>query len=202
MEDLWEYTDGLFQSKQPVFVASMGGKYDVWYDAGGHQFPTAKQLVAWDEFCSLQPYDLTKQFIIALNNFSDKMSSLPKEETPKLGPCYHPQTMKKATNETATFLQGVNQSLGEISSSVFMCDSLVIPSQEYAPCRFILMNFEIKRGKVIGQSYGYEMEALFCDGQLLLVGENSGLWTRLEWGNEFNISDFDYKNAASPFWRK
>lgn len=26
LENLWEYTDGLFQSKEPVFVASMGGK--------------------------------------------------------------------------------------------------------------------------------------------------------------------------------
>lgn len=201
MENLWEYADGLFQSKEPVFVASVDGKYDVWYDVGGYQSPTAKQIAAWEEFCSLQPYDLVKQFITALNTFAHKMSSLLIEETPKLGPRYCPQTMKKAANETAAFLHGANQSLGEVSSSVFICDSLVIPSQEYAPCRFILMNFEVKRGNVLGQSYGYEMEALFCDGQLLLIGENSGLWTRLEWENEFNKSDFDKRAACSPFWR-
>lgn len=201
MESLWEYADGLFQSKKPVVVASVSGKYDVWYDVSGYQSPTAKQLAAWKEFCSLQPKDLTKQFITAFYAYADKMNTLPKEETPKLGPCYSPQTMKKAADETAVFLQGTTQSLEEISNPIFICDSLVIPSQEYAPCRFIMMNFEVKRGKVLGRSHGYEMEALFCDGQLLLIGENSGLWTRLEWENEFNIPDFDKKNASLPYWR-
>lgn len=201
MEKLWEYKDGIFQSKEPVLVASMGGKYDIWYDVSDYQVPTAKQIVALEEFCSIKPCNLAKQFIKALNTFADKMSSLPKEEIPGFGPSYCPQTMEKAANETAAFLRSANKSLGEISDSVFMCDSLVIPLQEYAPCRFILMNFEVKRGKVLGQSYGYEMEALFCDGQLLLVGENSGLWTRLEWENEFNIADFNIKNACPVYWR-
>lgn len=201
MENVWEYADGLFQSKDPIFVAPIGGKYDVWYDVGGVQAPTAKQIAAWEEFCGLRPDAVKKQFIIALNTFADKMSSLPKEERAKLGPCYSPQTMKKVANETAEFLHGANRSLGEMSYSVFSCNSLVIPSQEDAPCRFVLINFEVKSGEIPGQSYGYEMEALFCDGQLLLIGENSGIWTRLEWENEFNISDFDPKNACLPYWR-
>lgn len=34
--------------------------------------------------------------------------------------------------------------------------------------------------------YQFEMEGLFCNGQLLFVQENSGLWSRLEWEEEFN----------------
>lgn len=201
MENLWEYADGLFQSKEPVLVPSVGGKYDVWYDVSGKKAPTSKQIAAWGEFCGLRADAFKQQFILALNTFADQMSLLCKEEMPKLGPSYSPQIMRDAAHETAAFLHCTNQPLGEISSSVFIFNSLVIPSQEDAPCHFVLMNFEVKSGKVPGQTYGCEMEALFCDGQLLLIGENSGLWTRLEWKNEFNRADFDKKKACSPFWR-
>lgn len=146
MKNLWEYTDGLFQSKEPIFVACVGGQYDVWYDVND-QAPSAKQIAAWEQFCSLEPCNLRKQFIQALDCFADKMNALPKGEIPKFGPSYYPIAMKKIANETAIFLCGTNQLLGEINHSVFMCDSLVIPLQEQAPCHFILMNFEVKIGR-------------------------------------------------------
>ena len=56
------------------------------------------------------------------------------------------------------------------------------------------MNFEIGRRP-------YEMEAVFCNERMLMVGENSGIWNRLEWTNEFNIPMFNIGTALHPYWR-
>ena len=41
----------------------------------------------------------------------------------------------------------------------------------------------------------------FCNEKILMVGENSGVWTRLEWINEFNIPKFNIETALHPYWR-
>ncbi len=74
------------------------------------------------------------------------------------------------------------------------CSSVVVPLQDKAPVRFIVMNFEIGHRS-------YEMEAVFCNEKMLMVGENSGVWTRLEWINEFNIPKFNIETALHPYWR-
>ena len=56
------------------------------------------------------------------------------------------------------------------------------------------MNFEIGHRP-------YEMEAVFCNEKMLMAGENSGVWTRLEWINEFNIPKFNIETALHPYWR-
>lgn len=117
MDGKWKYDYKFYQfeSVEPIFVASMQGNYDVWFDIM-NQYPSAKQIAAWNEFCNLSHY----------------------------------------------------------------------PLQEKTQSHFVLMNFELGSGKIPNQSYGFEMEGLFCNGQLLFVQENSGLWIRLEWEEEFN----------------
>lgn len=73
-----------------------------------------------------------------------------------------------------------------MAKSTLKCSSVVVPLQDKAPVRFIVMNFKIGHRP-------YEMEAVFCNEKMLMVGENSGVWTRLEWINEFNIPKFNMK---------
>ena len=84
--------------------------------------------------------------------------------------------------------------LGKMAKSTLKCNSVVVPLQDKAPVRFIVMNFEIGRRP-------YEMEAVFCNEKMLMVGENSGIWTRLEWINEFNVPMFNIGTALHPYWR-
>ena len=86
------------------------------------------------------------------------------------------------------------KTLGKVAKSTLKCNSVVVPLQDKAPVRFIVMNFEIGRRP-------YEMEAVFCNERMLMVGENSGIWTRLEWINEFNVPMFNIGTALHPYWR-
>ena len=81
-----------------------------------------------------------------------------------------------------------------MAKSTLKCNSVVVPLQDKAPVRFIVMNFEIGRRP-------YEMEAVFCNERMFMVGENSGIWTRLEWINEFNVPMFNIGTALHPYWR-
>lgn len=201
MDDKWEYDDnfGLFQSIEPIFVVSMQGRYDIWYDVT-EQHPSTKQIAAWNEFYNLSPGELRKQFIAGFANFDKKISALSKNSELTCSSFYNPKIIKKAVQKTIFALQKSDLPLGNMDSSVFRCDSLVIPLQEKCQCHFVLMNFELGVG-LPDKPDGFEMEGLFCNRKLLLTQENTGLWTRLEWEEKFNTSLFEPATVHYTYWK-
>lgn len=200
----WRYEDGLFQSTKPIDVASLDGSFELWFDID-ERFsnlpqPSSKQWTAWNEFCSLEPDVIRQSFVTGLSDLAQRMDRLPDNAKPGFGPTIDPKVMAKEAREAASALKDSDKPMGKQPDLVFKCDSLVIPLQDNAPVNFVVINFQIGIGKCPDRSYGHELEALFCNGCLLFIGENSGLWTRTDWIDDFNRSDFDPDTAVHPYW--
>lgn len=201
MVGIWKYEADfyLYSSVEPVFIGSIQGQCSALFDVT-EQRPSKKQIAAWNEFCNLSPHDLREQFILGFINYGKRLDRLLKDPNLEFSSSYNPKLIKKLVRKTILTLLKSQLPLGKNESSAFHCDSLIIPRQEESKCHFVLVNFFLRRGKVPRQPYAYEMEALFCDGKLLFMGENSGLWTRLEWENEFNTSLFEPTVSHPPYW--
>lgn len=157
-------------------------------------FPTDKQLTAWTEFCNVNPMDMKEIIMNGLIKLADKMDALPNDVELEYGPIYKPIVISRNVKRSVEVIKHSERPLGKMAKSTLKCSSVVVPLQDKAPVRFIVMNFEIGHRP-------YEMEAVFCNEKMLMVGENSGVWTRLEWINEFNIPKFNIETALHPYWR-
>lgn len=204
MNNSWVYEDGLYQSIEPIPVFSLGGSFDVWFDVEerliDQQSPSSKQQATWDEFCNISTEVMRQQFIKGLADLAQRMDELPDTAKPQFGPAIYPKVMAKEIREALSIFNKTSDPIGKQPDSALICDSIVIPMQDNAPVGFVVVNFQIGFGKRADKSYGYELEALFCNGDLLFVGESSGLWTRIDWEHRFNISDFDPNTAVHTYW--
>ena len=160
----------------------------------GESFPTDKQFAAWMGFCNINPNEMKEMMIDGLTKLVDKMDVLPDDVEPEFGPIYRPMAISRNAKRSIEAVRHSRKTLGKVAKSTLKCNSVVVPLQDKAPVRFIVMNFEIGRRP-------YEMEAVFCNERMLMVGENSGIWTRLEWINEFNVPMFNIGTALHPYWR-
>lgn len=199
---VWKYEDGLFQTIEPIFVATMDGYFDVWFDVEGQLLnqPSPKQWAAWDEFNNIKPEVMRQEFITGLSDLAQRMNNFPVDAKSGFGPTIYPKVIAKEAREVSCIRKDTNKTLGKQPNIVFKCDSIVVPLQDKSPACFVEINFQIGVGKRPNKSYGYELEALFCDGHLLFIGENSELWTRTDWIHEFNVPDFDSNTAMHPYW--
>ena len=192
---LWQIDDwGLYTAKSPIYINSLGSDFNVWFDVDGESFPTDKQLVAWAGFCNINSNEIKEMMIDGLTKLVDKMDVLPNDVEPEFGPIYRPMAISRNAKRSIEAVRHSRKTLGKVAKSTLKCNSVVVPLQDKAPVRFIVMNFEIGRRP-------YEMEAVFCNERMLMVGENSGIWTRLEWINEFNVPMFNIGTALHPYWR-
>lgn len=192
---LWQIDDwGLYTAKSPIYINSLGSDFNVWFDVDGESFPTDKQLVAWAGFCNINSNEIKEMMIDGLTKLVDKMDVLPNDVEPEFGPIYRPMAISRKAKRSIEAVRHSRKTLGKVAKSTLKCNSVVVPLQDKAPVRFIVMNFEIGRRP-------YEMEAVFCNERMLMVGENSGIWTRLEWINEFNVPMFNIGTALHPYWR-
>lgn len=192
---LWQIDDwGLYTAKSPIYINSLGSDFNVWFDVDGESFPTDKQLVAWAGFCNINSNEIKEMMIDGLTKLVDKMDVLPNDVEPEFGPIYRPMAISRNAKRSIEAVRHSRKTLGKVAKSTLKCNSVVVPLQDKAPVRFIVMNFEIGRRP-------YEMEAVFCNEKMLMVGENSGIWTRLEWINEFNVPMFNIGTALHPYWR-
>jgi len=192
---LWSINDmGLYATQHPIYINSLDGNFDAWFDTDGESFPTNKQLIAWAGFGNINSNEMKEMMIDGLAKLADKMDVLPDDAEPEFGPIYKPMVISKNAKRTIEAIRHSRKSLGKMAKSTLKCNSVVVPLQDKAPVRFIVMNFEIGRRP-------YEMEAVFCNEKMLMVGENSGIWTRLEWIYEFNIPEFNIETALHPYWQ-
>ena len=192
---LWRVDDlGLYAAKSPIHINSLGGNFDAWFDMDGESFLTDKQLTAWTEFCNINPMDMKEMIMNGLIKLADKMDALPNDVELEYGPIYKPIVISRNVKRSVDVIKHSERPLGKMAKCTLKCSSVVVPLQDKAPVRFIVMNFEIGHRP-------YEMEAVFCNEKMLMVGENSGVWTRLEWINEFNIPKFNIETALHPYWR-
>lgn len=192
---LWQIDDwGLYTAKSPIYINSLGSDFNVWFDVDGESFPTDKQLVAWAGFCNINSNEIKEMMIDGLTKLVDKMDVLPNDVEPEFGPIYRLWRFREMPKRSIEAVRHSRKTLGKVAKSTLKCNSVVVPLQDKAPVRFIVMNFEIGRRP-------YEMEAVFCNEKMLMVGENSGIWTRLEWINEFNVPMFNIGTALHPYWR-
>lgn len=185
---------GLYETKYPINIDSLGGNFAAWFDAEGEKFLTEKQLTAWGYFCKISPTNIKKMIIEGLAKLSKQMDLLPTEVKLKHGAIYSPKVVSRNAKKVIETMSKNNKPIDRQSKSVFLCNSIVIPKQDKTSARFIVMNFQIGRRP-------YELEAVFCNEEILIVGENSGLWTRLDWNYEFNVPDFNAKTALHPYWQ-
>ena len=137
---------------------------------------------------------MKEMMIDGLTKLANKMDVLPNDVEPEFGPIYRPMATSRNAKRSIEAVRHSRKTLGKVAKSTLKCNSVVVPLQDKAPVRFIVMNFEIGRRP-------YEMEAVFCNERMLMVGENSGIWTRLEWINEFNVPMFNIGTALHPYWR-
>lgn len=192
---LWQIDDwGLYTTKSPIHINSLGSCFNAWFDVDSENCPTDKQLAAWTKFCNINPNEMKEMMIDGLTKLVDKMDVLPNDAAPELSPIYRPMVILRNAKRSIEAVRHSRKTLGKMAKSTFKCSSVVVPLQDKAPVRFIVMNFDIGRRP-------YEMEAVFCNERMLMVGENSGVWTRLEWINEFNIPTFNIETALHPYWR-
>lgn len=192
---LWRIDDwGLYATQRSVYINSLGGDFAAWFDVDGESFPTDKQLAAWTGFCNINPNEMKEMMIDGLTKLVDKMDTLPNDAEPEFGPIFKPMVISRNTKQSIEAIRHSKKTLGKMAKSTLKCSSVVVPLQDKAPVKFIVMNFEIGRCP-------YEMEAVFCNEKMLMVGENSGVWTRLEWVNEYNIPKFHVETALHPYWR-
>lgn len=184
------YADGLYQPVKPIAIPSLGGRCAMWFDVEEQSRPyfSPKQLSAWNEFCHIDAQKMRQWFAIGLCNMAHQIATSPKNDGM---PSQNSDDMAADLQETAAYLEKKHTPLAAQSPLIFACDSLVVPVQDRTAVRFVVVNFQIAVGKNQLRPYGYELEALFCDGRLLFIAENSGLWTRLEWNDCFNVPDFD-----------
>ncbi|GAA6256438.1 hypothetical protein F070042J6_22900 [Bacteroides sp. f07] len=186
---------GLYETEHSININSLDGDFVAWFDVGDENSPTEKQLAAWEEFCKINPMNIKEMIIEGLVKLSRQMNLLPADINPQYGPGYNPKVVSRNAKKAIEAMSKNNKSIGKQAKSVFQCNSIVIPKQEKSPVRFIVMNFEIGRRP-------YEMEAVFCNERMLMVGENSGIWTRLDWIYEFNIPNFKAETALHPYWQQ
>lgn len=192
---LWRIDDwGLYATKSPIYINSLGSNLNAWFDVDGESFPTDKQLAAWMGFCNINPNEMKEMMIDGLTKLADKMDVLPNDIEPEFGPIFRPKVISRNAKRSIETIRLSKKTLGKMAKYTLKCSSVAVPLQDKAPVRFIVMNFEIGRRP-------YEMEAVFCNERMLMVGENSGVWTRLEWINEFNIPMFNIETALHPYWR-
>lgn len=182
-----------YETEKPINIDSLGGDFDAWFDVGDKLFPTDKQISAWMEFCRITQTSMKSMLIERLTKLSEQMELLPARAKPEFGPIIRPTVVARNARKTIDALSKSRKPIGKQSKSIFLCNSIVIPLQDKAPVRFVVMNFQIGRGR-------YEFETLFCNGKMLMVGENSGLWTRLDWNDEFNVPNFKAETALHPYW--
>lgn len=155
--------------------------------------PTNSLLHGWG-FCNINPNEMKEMMIDGLTKLANKMDVLPNDVEPEFGPIFRPMVISRNAKRSIEAVRHSRKTLGKVAKSTLKCSSVVVPLQDKAPVRFIVMNFQIGRRP-------YEMEAVFCNERMLMVGENSGIWTRLEWINEFNIPMFNIGTALHPYWR-
>lgn len=192
---LWRIDDwGLYATKSPICINSLGCDLNAWFDVDGESFPTDKQLAAWMGFCNINPNEMKEMMIDGLTKLANEMDVLPNDVEPEFGPIFRPMVISRNAKRSIEAVRHSRKTLGKVAKSTLKCSSVVVPLQDKAPVRFIVMNFQIGRRP-------YEMEAVFCNERMLMVGENSGIWTRLEWINEFNIPMFNIGTALHPYWR-
>lgn len=192
---LWSIDDmGLYSAQCPIYINSLDSDFNAWFDVDGESFPTDKQLAAWTGFCNINPNEMKEMMIDGLAKLADNMDVLPIDAEPEFGPIYKPMVISKNAKRSIEAIRHNRKSLGKMAKSTLKCNSVVVPLQDKAPVRFIVMNFAIGHRP-------YEMEAVFCNEKMLMVGENSGIWTRLEWINEFDIPKFNIETALHPYWR-
>jgi hypothetical protein len=70
---------------------------------------------------------------------------------------------------------------------------VVIPHQDRTMLRLVCVHIEIESAEAGRDAY----EAVFADEELVYVGEDSGLWTRTEWAEDFNQPEMTAKE-----WRQ
>ena len=64
---LWQIDDwGLYTTKSPIYINSLGGDFNAWFDVDGESFPTDKQFVAWAEFCNINSNEIKEMMIDGL----------------------------------------------------------------------------------------------------------------------------------------
>lgn len=191
----WQFDDlGLYATTSPVKINCLGCETDAWFDVDGERFPSDKQLAVWKAFYNIDTAEMKYMMVEGLTKLAEKMDALPYDIEPEFGPIFRPMLISRNARRTIDAIVHSKKALGKMAKSTLKCISIVVPSQDKAPVRFIVMNFEIGRRP-------YEMEAIFCNETMLMVGENSGIWTRLEWINEFNVPMFNIAAALHPYWR-
>lgn len=152
---LWQIDDwGLYTTKSPIHINSLGSNFDAWFDVDGESFPTDKQLAAWMGFCNINPNEMKEIMINGLTKLVDKMDVLPDDVEPEFGSIYKPMMISKNAKRSIEAVRHSRKTLGKVAKSTLKCNSVVIPLQDKAPVRFIVMNFEIGRRP-------YEMELFF-----------------------------------------
>lgn len=192
----WRIGDlGLYETKHPINIDSLNGDFVAWFDVGNENFPTEKQLATWEDFCKISPTNMKEMIIEGLTKLSRQMDLLLADIKPQYGPVYNPKAVSRNAKKAIEVMSKNNRSIGRQAKSIFQCTSVVIPKQDKSPVRFIILNFQIGR-------HPYEFEAVLCDSVVFIIGENSGLWTRLDWDYEFNVSDFNIATALHSYWRQ
>ena len=208
----WSYDEGLIMPSQPVLVHSLGADMQVWVNAElpeemkygspfsspkwapAHAQPSEKQQAAWRQFDAVPPEQMKRVLAGGLRRLADRMDALPPGSEPEFGPSYYPEEVSKASRNTASMLD--SRTIQEVPGCQF--SHVMIPHQQNAPVQFVLLHFAIACDTE--PPWGYELEALFADAQIVFIGEDSGLWTRTEWEYDFNSASFDPATAVHPYW--
>jgi len=209
----WTYKEGLLIASHPVMVHSLGAEMQVWVNvevpedlksgsglAGSPKFvpphprPSAKQRDAWHQFDNVRPEQMRQMLADGLRRLADRMDGVPPGSEPEFGPVHCPEEVSKASRNAASMLDGCT--IQEVPGCQW--SHMMIPHQQDAPVHFVLLHFTIASD--VRPPWGYELEALFADAQVVFIGEDSGLWTRTEWEYDFNAPSFDPATAAHPYW--
>ena len=183
---------GLYETRHSIHIDSLDGNFVAWFDVGGETSPTEKQLAAWEDFYKISPTNLKEMILEGLVKLATQMDVLPADVKPQYGSVYHPKVVSRNAKKAIEAVSKNNKHLGRQAKSVFQCNAIVIPKQDKSPVRFIVINFQIGRRP-------YEFEAVLHNGEILMIGENSGLWTRLDWAYEFNVPDFNTETVSHPY---
>ena len=83
--------------------------------------------------------------IDGLTKLVDKMDVLPNDVEPEFGPIYRPMAISRNAKRSIEAVRHSRKTLGKVAKSTLKCNSVVVPLQDKAPVRFIVMNFEIGR---------------------------------------------------------
>lgn len=194
--DEWVYDGGQRVAPRPVDVGCVPTRVDAWGDVEPHQGRTLsdKQRDAWERFGALDPGVLRADLAAGFAALAERVGSVSDPFGSVLG------SRKRADELAALFDQAARRLAQEPTEPgqwprIVRATSVLLPRQDQADHRLVVVSLDVG----FPSEKAFEVEVLFANERMALIGEHCGLAARIEWA-DINVPGADPFALDHPYW--